>query len=138
MIALLRIVLRLPADLVALVAFAVRPQRTSAVEILVRRRQLPLYKGHGIRTRRIAATTRTNQALLHRLRNWRSCLTIVRPKVGIGWQRAGDCAGATNRAQGAFGLPCSFVSSFGAWRAKIRPGVKRELPTVCCVTLDEP
>jgi len=83
----LRIVLRLPADLVTLVDLAVRPQRTSADEILVRRRQLPLYTGHGIRPRRIDATTRINQALLHRLRNWRSCLTIVRSKVGIGWQR---------------------------------------------------
>ena len=81
--------MRLPADLVALVALAFRPQRTSADEILVRRRQLALYKGHGIRPRRMDAASRISQALLFRLRDWRSCLTIVRPEVVIGWQRAG-------------------------------------------------
>ena len=40
MIVLLRIVLRLLADLFAFVALAFRPQRTSAAEILVLRRQL--------------------------------------------------------------------------------------------------
>jgi hypothetical protein len=81
--------LRLPADLVALVALAFRLQRTSADEIPVRRRQLPLYKGLGIRPRRIDAASRISQVLLFRLRDWRSCLTIVRPAVVIGWQRAG-------------------------------------------------
>jgi hypothetical protein len=46
-IALVQIVLRLLADLLALVALAFRPRRATAAEILVLRRRLALYKATG-------------------------------------------------------------------------------------------
>jgi len=89
-IALLQIVLRLLADLVAMAALAFRPQRAFAAEILVFRRQmaLSLYKKHGTRSRRFDVATRIDLALLPRLCVCRSWLTIVRSEAVIGWRRA--------------------------------------------------
>ena len=53
MIALLRIMFRLLADLVGLMALAFRHQQATAAENLVLRRQLALYKERGIKPRRI-------------------------------------------------------------------------------------
>jgi len=88
-IALLRIVFRLLADLVGLIALAFRPQQATAAENLVLRRQLALYKERGIKPRRIDAATRISLAFLSRLCDWRSCFTIVRPETVIRWHRAG-------------------------------------------------
>jgi putative transposase len=81
--ALLQIVLRLLADLLALVALAFRPRRATAAEIPVLRRQLTRYKERGVKPRRIDAATRISLALLSRLYDWRACLTIVRPETVI-------------------------------------------------------
>ena len=88
-IALRQIVLRLLADLVALVALAFRPRRTAPAEILVLRRQLALYEERGIRPRRVDAATWISLALLSSLCDWRSWLTIVRAETVIRWHRAG-------------------------------------------------
>jgi len=52
-IVILRIVLRLLTDLVALTAFAFRRRRATAAEILVLRRQIALYKERGIKPREL-------------------------------------------------------------------------------------
>jgi putative transposase len=88
-VALVQIVLRLLADLLALATLAFRPRSATAAEILVLRRQLALYKGRGFKPRRIDAATRISLALLSRLCDWRACLTIVRPDTVIRWHRAG-------------------------------------------------
>src|SRR6266851_8723320 len=89
MIALVRIVLRLLTDLIALTAFAFRRRRPTAAEILVLRRQIALYKERGIKPRRIDAVARISLALLSRFFNWRDALVVVRPETMIRWHRAG-------------------------------------------------
>src|SRR5258708_30503194 len=89
MIALVRIVLRLLTDLIALAAFTFRQRRAVAAEILVLRRQIALYKERGIKPRRIAAATRIFLALLSLFFNWRGALVVVRPETMIRWHRAG-------------------------------------------------
>src|SRR5258708_15503752 len=89
MIALVRIVLRLLTDLIALAAFTFRQRRAVAAEILVLRRQIALYKERGIKPRRIAAATRIFLALLSLFFNWRGALVVVRPETIIRWHRAG-------------------------------------------------
>jgi hypothetical protein len=63
-IVLLRIVLRLLADLAGLIALSVRPRRGIEAENLVLRRQLALFKERGMKRRRIDAATRASLALL--------------------------------------------------------------------------
>jgi putative transposase len=89
MLAILQIVLRLLADLVALVLLTLRPRRSIEVENLVLRRQLALYKERGIKPRRIDPATRLSLAVLSRFCDWRSCLTIVRPETVVRWHQAG-------------------------------------------------
>jgi hypothetical protein len=88
-IVVLRIVLRLLTDLIALTAFAFRRRRATAAEILVLRRQIALYKERGIKPRRIDAVTRISLTLLSRFFNWRDALVVVRPETMIRWHRAG-------------------------------------------------
>jgi len=88
-IVVLRIVLRLLTDLIALTAFAFRRRRATAAEILVLRRQIALYKERGIKPRRIDAVTRISLALLSRFFNWQDALVVVRPETMIRWHRAG-------------------------------------------------
>jgi len=88
-IVLLRIVLRLLADLAALIALSVRPRRAIEAENLVLRRQLALFKERGMKPRRTDAATRASLALLSRWCDWRSCLVIVRPETVLRWHRAG-------------------------------------------------
>jgi len=89
MIALVRIVLRLLTDLIALAAFTFRQRRAVAAEILVLRRQIALYGERGIKPRRIDAVTRISLALLSRFFNWRGAPVVVRPETMIRWHRAG-------------------------------------------------
>ena len=80
MIALVRIVLRLLTDLIALAAFTFRQRRAVAAEILVLRRQIALYQERGIKPRRIDAVTRLSLALLSRFFPWREALGVVPPR----------------------------------------------------------
>ena len=89
MIAFARIVLRVLADLVGLVALSIRPWRSVEAENLVLRRQLALFKERGVKPRRIDAATRMSLAWLSRLCDWRSCLIVVRPETVVRWHRAG-------------------------------------------------
>jgi hypothetical protein len=88
-IVLVRIVLRLLADLAGLVVLLLVPRRSVAAENLFLRRQLALYQERGIKPRRIDATTRVSLALLSRLFDWRDALVVVRPETLIRWHRAG-------------------------------------------------
>jgi putative transposase len=65
-IVLLRMVLRLLADVAGLIALSVRPRRAIEAENLVLRRQLALFKERGIKPRRIDAATRASVAWLSR------------------------------------------------------------------------
>ena len=65
-IVLLRVVLRLLADLAGLIALSVRPRRAIEAENLVLRRQLALFKERRMKPRRIDAATRASLALLSR------------------------------------------------------------------------
>lgn len=89
MIAFVQIVLRLFADLIGLAVLATRSRGSLEVEILVLRRQLALYKERGLKPRRIDTATRVSLALLSKLCDWRSCLTVVRPETVVRWHRAG-------------------------------------------------
>ena len=80
MIVLLRVVLRLLADLAGLIALSVRPRRAIEADNLVLRRQLALFKERGMKPRRIDAATRASLALLSQLCDWRSCPVVVRPE----------------------------------------------------------
>ena len=89
MIVLVRIVLRLLADLAGLVVLSLRRRRSVETENLFLRRQLALYHERGVKPRRIRATTRVSLALLSRLFDLRDALVVVRPETLIGWHRAG-------------------------------------------------
>jgi hypothetical protein len=89
MIAVIQTVVRLLAELGALVLVILRPRRSIEAENLVLRRQIALYKERGIKPRRIDAATRMSLAWLSRCCDWRSCLTIVRRETVIRWHRAG-------------------------------------------------
>jgi hypothetical protein len=88
-IAFARIVLRILADFVGLVALSVKSTRSVAAENLVLRRQLALFRERGIKPRRIDASTRMSLGWLSRLCDWRSCLIVVPPQTVIRWHRAG-------------------------------------------------
>src|SRR5207248_1556499 len=88
-IAFVRIVLRVLADLAGLVALSIRPRRSVEAENLVLRRQLALFKERGVKPRRIDAATRISLAWLSRLCDWCFCLIVVRPETVVRWHRAG-------------------------------------------------
>jgi transposase InsO family protein len=88
-IALLQMIARLIADALALGALACRPQLATSAENLVLRRQLALFKERGITPRRIDAAARISLAVLSRMCDWRSCVTLVRPETVVRWHRAG-------------------------------------------------
>jgi putative transposase len=88
-IVFVRIILRLLADLVGLVALSVRPRRSVEPENLFLRRELALYRERGIKPRRVDAATRVSLAFLSRLFDWRDGLVVVRPETLIRWHRAG-------------------------------------------------
>jgi len=88
-IVLLRIVLRLLADVASLVVLSVRPRRSIEAENLFRRRELAQYQERGVRPRRVDAATRVSLAMLSRLFDWRDALFVVRPETLIRWHRAG-------------------------------------------------
>ena len=67
MIVLLRIVLRLLADVAGLIALSVRLRRAIEAENLVLRRQFALFKERGMKPRRIDAAMRASLALLSQL-----------------------------------------------------------------------
>lgn len=89
MIALARIVLCLVADLIGLLALAMRSRRSIEAENLVLRRQLALFIERGAKARRVDAATRLSLALLSRLCHWRPCVIVVRPATVVRWHRAG-------------------------------------------------
>ena len=70
MIALVRLVLRLVADLIGLLVLAVTPRRSVEAENLALRRQLALFREHGLKPRRIDAAARLSLAWLSRLCEW--------------------------------------------------------------------
>jgi putative transposase len=87
--ALVRIVLRLLADLVRVVILSTRSRSSLEAENLVLRRQLALYRERGLKPRRIDAATRVSLAWWSRWCDWGSCLIVVRPETVIRWHRTG-------------------------------------------------
>jgi hypothetical protein len=83
-IVLLRIIIRLLADVAGLLALSVRPRQTIEAENLILRRQLALFKERGIKPRRIDSATRASLAWLSPWCDWRSCLVVVRPDAYSG------------------------------------------------------
>jgi hypothetical protein len=74
--ALLRIIVRIVADLFAWIDLAFRPRRSLEVEILFLRRQLAQYVERGIKPRRIDPATRVSLALLSWLFDWRESFVM--------------------------------------------------------------
>ena len=88
-IAFVRMVLCLLADLVGLLVLTVRSRRSIQAENLVLRRQLALSRERGVKPRRVDAATRVSLAWLARLCDWRSSMIVVRPETMVRWHRAG-------------------------------------------------
>jgi hypothetical protein len=88
-IALRRIVLRLLADLITLVALAFRPRRSAPPKFWFSSVDWLYTRSVAIRPRRVDAATWISLALLSSLCDWRSWLTIVRAETVIRWHRAG-------------------------------------------------
>lgn len=89
MIRLAQPLLRLLADLGQFTGLLFKLRQTTAAEILILRRQIALFEERGIKPRRVDGATRLSLAILARLCDWRSCLTVVRPQTVIRWHRAG-------------------------------------------------
>lgn len=79
MIAFVKIVLRLLADLIGLAMLGIRPRQSLEAENLFLRRELALYRERGMKPRRIDAATRVSLAFLSGLFDWRSALVVVAP-----------------------------------------------------------
>ena len=89
MVALIKIAVRLVADVACLAILLFRSTRAVQAENLFLRRQLALFKERGVQPRRIDVATRISLAMLARLCEWRDALSVVQPKTMIRWQRAG-------------------------------------------------
>ncbi len=89
MVGLVRITLRLLADILHLAISMLRPARALATENLVFRRQLALYRERGIKPRRVDPATRASLAFLTRFIDWRGVVIVVRPETIVRWHRAG-------------------------------------------------
>jgi putative transposase len=89
MIFLVKMVIRMLADLIGLAALSLRPRNSLIAENLFLRRQLALFKERSIKPRRIDVATRFSLAFLSALFDWRSALIVVRPETMIRWHRAG-------------------------------------------------
>ncbi len=89
MVGLVRITLRLLADILQLAVSMLRPARALATENLVFRRQLALYRERGIRPRRVDPATRASLAFFTRFIDWRAAVIVVRPETIVRWHRAG-------------------------------------------------
>ncbi len=89
MVGLVRITLRLLADILQLAVSMLRPARALATENLVFRRQLALYRERGIKPRRVDPATRASLAFLTRFIDWRAAVIVVRPETIVRWHRAG-------------------------------------------------
>ena len=83
MIVFVRIILRLLADLVGLIALSAKPRRSVEAENPFLRRELALYQERGIKPRRVDAATRVSLALLFWLFDWRDAPVVVRPETLI-------------------------------------------------------
>jgi putative transposase len=89
MVALIKIVIQLLAEVARFVCLQFRPTRSVQAENLFLRRQLALFKERGVKPPRVDAVTRISLAVLSRLFDWRDALVVVQPKTIIRWQRAG-------------------------------------------------
>jgi hypothetical protein len=78
MVGLVRITLRLLADILQLAVSMLRPASALATENLVYRRQLALYRERGLKSRRVDPTTRASLAFLTRFIDWRAAVIVVR------------------------------------------------------------
>jgi len=98
-IVLLRIVLRMLAEVAGLTALSVRPRRVIEAENLVLRRQFARFRERGMKPRHIDAPTRASLAWLSRWRDWRSCLVVVRPETVVRWHRAVPSSSSDRRTR---------------------------------------
>ena len=89
MVALIKMVVQLMADVARYFCLQFRPTRSVQAENLFLRRQLALFKERGVKPRRVDAATRISLTVLSRLFDWRGALVVVQPKTIIRWQRAG-------------------------------------------------
>ena len=89
MVALIKIVVQLLADVVQLLVLQFRSTQSVEAENLFLRRQLALFKERGIEPRRVDPAMRISLTFLSRLFDWQNALIVVQPKTIIRWQRAG-------------------------------------------------
>ena len=89
MILLVRLVLRLLADVGRFTTLLFKPRQAIAAENLILRRQIALFEERGMKPCRVDAATHLSLAIWTRLCDWRCCLTVVRPQTVIRWHRAG-------------------------------------------------
>lgn len=85
----IRIARALALDLLAIVRLSLRSQGRLAAENLFLRKQLALCLERQVRPRRPDAATRATLALLARVVDWKSMLTVVTPDTLLRWHRAG-------------------------------------------------
>src|SRR5271169_6554003 len=84
-----RLWLNVFADLLRFLVLSLRSESALAAENLFLRKQLAFYKERRIRPRRTSPPARLTLMWLSYWFNWRSALTVVRPKTFIGWHRKG-------------------------------------------------
>jgi len=89
MVGLIKIAVQLVGDGARFAILLFRPTQSVQAENLFLRRQLALFKEHGVQPRRIDAATRISLAILARLFQWRDALFVVRPQTMVRWHRAG-------------------------------------------------
>jgi len=80
---------RILSDLMRFVGLCFRSKTSLAAENLFLRKQLAFYQERKIKPRRADNPTRLTLVLLSRWFDWRSALTIVKPKTLVAWHRRG-------------------------------------------------
>ncbi len=81
--------MRIARDVIRFLTLCLRPRTSLAAENLFLRKQLAFYQERKVRPRRADNATRLTMVLLGRHFDWRSALTVVKPKTFVTWHRKG-------------------------------------------------
>ncbi len=81
--------LKILDDLIQFLVLCLRSQTSLAAENLFLRKQLAFYEERKVKPRRADNPSRLTLVVLSRCFNWRSALTVVRPKTLVAWHRNG-------------------------------------------------
>ena len=125
--------LKIVRDAIRFLGLCFRPRTSLAAENLFLRKQLAYYQERKIKPRRADNPARLTLILLSRWFDWRSALTMVKPKTLIAWHGRGfRLFWRWKSESGRRPIPPELQRLFAEWPAIIRRGAKNGLQMSCC------